>query len=112
MLRAPAAAAASARSHRPPAAVPLSLPLPLRLPCSCITVLDNVRFYQQHACPPPFVAVLWQMSAQRKRQDAAARMEAGGGSGKQRADGAGLQPLASGKGDRFFSNLMPSFAKR
>lgn len=52
-------------------------------------------------------AVLWQMSAQRKRQEEAERMEVGGSSGRQ-----GLQPAPSGKGDRFFSNLMPSFVKR
>ncbi|PRW39398.1 SH3 domain-containing [Chlorella sorokiniana] len=51
--------------------------------------------------------VLWQMSAQRKRQEEAERMEAGGSAGRQ-----GLQPVPSGKGDRFFSNLMPSFVKR
>lgn len=62
------------------------------------------------ALPPllPRLAVPWQMSAQRKRQEEAERIEAGASSsGRQ-----GLQAAPSGKGDRFFSNLMPSFVKR
>lgn len=46
---------------------------------------------------------MWQMSAERKRQE---RQELCGGRGD------GLQAAASGKGDRFFSNLVPSFVKR
>jgi hypothetical protein len=46
---------------------------------------------------------MWQLSAERKRQERQAQSGGGGG---------GLQPAASGKGDRFFSNLVPSFAKR
>lgn len=63
-------------------------------------------------CPPLSAylipTVMWQMSAQRKRQEEADRLEAGGASGRQQ----GLAAAPSGKGDRFFSNLVPSFVKR
>ena len=53
---------------------------------------------------------MWHSSAERKRQERAEREgERGGGGG---GGSGGLQPAPSGKGDRFLSNLVPSFIKR
>ena len=49
---------------------------------------------------------MWSCSAERRRSDAAAAAEEG------QARPAGLAAAPSGKGDRFFSNLMPSFVRR
>lgn len=66
------------------------------------------------ACAVAVLVVLvamWNCSAERKRQEAAERgMEAGEGGAAKRPER--LTPAASGKGDRFFSNIMPSFVKR
>ena len=89
------------------------LPLPPRLSARCRRpmVAPSVHTFAtprvpsfRRPAPPPPCAVFWQRSAEIKRQEREAQLEAGVTPSK-------LQPVASAKGDRFFKNLMPSFKK-
>lgn len=58
-------------------------------------------------CALVVVVAMWHSSAERKRKEAQAK-----GGGSSATSSATLQPAPSAKGDRFLSNLVPSFVKR
>jgi hypothetical protein len=56
-------------------------------------------------------AVLWSLAEQRKQGERAAQPQ-GDVEGQNGKPTPTLQPAFSSKGDRFFSNIVPSFARR